>query len=282
MGKSSMDVKLIVASHKECPFPKDEMYFPVLLGSAFKAPVPGFASDAEGDSISEKNPVFCELTGLYWAWKNLDCDWLGLVHYRRYFAGEGFRLPVIRHKKAAPAEEDFSSVLTKDALEPLLKRYKILVPKRRHYYIESVYSHYSHTFDGSQLDEAREVISGRCPEYLGCFDAVMSRRSAYVFNMAILPKSLADEYCAWLFDILFALEKRVDLSGLTDFEKRYAGRVSERLFNVWLEKRLRDGALKRRDIHELPVVVLGKVDWGKKITGFLRAKFLGEKYRKSF
>ena len=36
--------------------------------------------------FSERNGNFCELTGLYWAAKNLDSDYIGIVHYRRYFA----------------------------------------------------------------------------------------------------------------------------------------------------------------------------------------------------
>ena len=38
------------------------------------------------DSISNKNDSYCELTGMYWALKNLkNVDVIGLCHYRRYF-----------------------------------------------------------------------------------------------------------------------------------------------------------------------------------------------------
>lgn len=40
--------------------------------------------DNEGDNISGKNPDYCELTAQYWAWKNIDCDYYGFFHYRRY------------------------------------------------------------------------------------------------------------------------------------------------------------------------------------------------------
>ena len=110
----------------------------------------------------------------------------------------------------------------------------------------------------------------------------MKGTSAYIFNMYIMEKSLSDAYCAWVFDILFELEKKIDISGMTAFEARYAGRVSERLFNVWLMHQIRTGVLNKKDVHEVPYLYMGKVDWPRKIKSFLAAKLLHKKYDKSF
>ena len=87
-----IDVKIIVATHKEAEVPQDStLYLPIHVGREGKKDI-GFIGDNTGDNISSLNPYYCELTGLYWAWKNLDCDYLGLVHYRRYFAGKALCL----------------------------------------------------------------------------------------------------------------------------------------------------------------------------------------------
>ena len=73
------DIKIVIAAHKPYVMPEDKIYLPVQVGSEGKQNI-GFQRDNEGDNISEKNPSFCELTGLYWAWKNLDADYIGLAH----------------------------------------------------------------------------------------------------------------------------------------------------------------------------------------------------------
>ena len=82
-----MDIKVIVAAHKPYRMPQDSMYLPLHVGRALTDQDLGWQGDNTGDNISLKNPYYCELTGLYWAWKNLKADAIGLVHYRRFFRG---------------------------------------------------------------------------------------------------------------------------------------------------------------------------------------------------
>ncbi|MCR5522212.1 MAG: DUF4422 domain-containing protein [Clostridia bacterium] len=264
------EIKIVVASHKDYPMPGDKIYVPVLAGAALRSsPAPnGFTPDNTGENISLLNPYFCELTGLYWAWNNLDADYIGLVHYRRYFSPE---------KKA-----DFSNILTSDYLEKHIPEIRIFVPKKRRYYIETLYSHYAHTFDAKHLDTAEQIISEKYPEYSESYRRAVGMRSGYMFNMMIAERSLLDGYCEWLFDILFELKDRIDCEKMDDFQKRFCGRVSEILFNVWLDYKITNNELKKEEIEEIPVVGTEKTNWIKKGSAFLKAKFFGKKYEKSF
>lgn len=259
--------KIIVAAHKKYEMPGDELYLPLHVGAAGKASL-GYARDDEGENISRLNPYYCELTGLYWAWKNLDVDYIGLAHYRRHFSMKGQR--------------DFASLLTYEELAPCLGRIKLFVPSKRRYYIESLYSHYAHTMDGAHLDAAREIVADKYPEYLASCDKVYKRTWGYMFNMFIMERSLLDSYCTWLFAILEELTDVIDPAALTPFHARYPGRVSEILFNVWLDHQLATGKIKAEELKELPCVYMEKINWFKKGGAFLKAKFFGVRYEKSF
>ena len=83
-------VKILIACHKPSPIPKAEVLFPVLVGKKGADIQMDIQGDDEGENISDKNYCYCELTALYWAWKNLkDVDVIGLCHYRRYFDFHG-------------------------------------------------------------------------------------------------------------------------------------------------------------------------------------------------
>ena len=264
-----MDVKVIVAAHKEYRMPTDELYLPVQVGAAGKESI-GFQRDDEGENISALNPYFCELTGLYWAWKNLDADHIGLAHYRRHFASRPH------------SRDPWECVLKKRDIAADLGTVRVFVPGKRRYWIETLYSHYAHTHQAAQLDETCQIIAEKCPEYLDAFDRVCARRWGYMFNMMILERGLLDAYCAWLFDILFELRRRLGEDGLTPFQSRYYGRVSEIIFNVWLERKTEDGTIGKEEIREIPLVFMEKINWWKKGTAFLKAKFFGRKYSGSF
>ena len=261
------NIKIIVATHKKYQMPEDQMYFPVQVGAEGKTKIEEYTQDNTGNNISLKNPYFCELTGLYWAWKNLEAENIGLVHYRRYFT----------NKKKIPKEENekFKIVLTQKETEELLKKTDIILPKKRKYYIENLYSHYEHTMYIEPLDETRRIIEEKCPEYLGEFDKLHKRISAHMFNMFIMKKEILDEYCTWLFDILFELEKRTDASKYDSFHARFYGRISELLLDVWVNK-------NKIKYEEVKVMDMQNVNWLKKGISFLKAKFTGKKYGKSF
>ncbi|MBP5271918.1 MAG: DUF4422 domain-containing protein [Clostridia bacterium] len=275
-----MATKIIIAAHKQYRMPEDELYLPVQVGASCNKdengkPVDlGFARDDTGENISEKNPHFCELTGLYWAWKNLEADHLGLSHYRRYFGSPN-------PKKT---KDLYENVLTGKEAEELFRTYRVLVPKKRNYYIETLYSHYAHTHYAEHLDETRNIIAEVCPEYLGAFDTVMAHRYGHMFNMCVMERDLMDNYCSWVFDILFRLEERLkgEEAELSFYQGRFYGRVSEIIFNVWLQYQLENGVLKESDICELPCLYTEKVNWLKKGTAFLSAKFLHKRYENSF
>ena len=129
------------------------------------------------------------------------------------------------------------------------------------------------------LDETRKIISEICSQYTDSFDLVMKQTSGYMFNMFVMPKNLVDEYCGWLFPILFELEKRISPENYSSFHARFYGRVSEILFNVWLKGYQIQKPLK---IKELPFIYGEKINWLKKGSAFLMAKFFGKKYEKSF
>ena len=79
------NIEVYVVSHSKEDIENiksDDIYVPLFVGRAGEDNF-GFLSDDSGDNISDKNSSYCELTGLYWAWKNLDADYVGLAHYRR-------------------------------------------------------------------------------------------------------------------------------------------------------------------------------------------------------
>lgn len=265
---NELSVKIIVATHKKYQMPLDSMYMPLHVGAEGKTLDLGYVKDNTGDNISILNPSFCELTGLYWAWKNLSDDYIGLVHYRRHFSLKN--------------GHDFEDILSYDQLKPYLGKVKVFVPKKRKYYIESLYSHYAHTHYASHLDETRTIILEKYPNYIKSYDKVLKQTYGYMFNMMIMDRKLINDYCSWLFDILFELNTRLKHDDLDAFQGRFYGRVSEIIFNVWLDEKIHTGEINVNEIKEIPCIHMEKINWWKKGTAFLKAKFFGKKYEGSF
>ena len=192
--------------------------------------------DNTGDNIASKNANYCELTALYWIWKNdSNSEYKGMCHYRRY----------ITTKKVST---DITGVIGQHEINQLLQNgeYDIILPQKQHF-IRTATQNYLRCGFQKDLDNLRKVIAELYPDYLEVYDQVWQSNASYLMNMMIAPKEMFDSYCKWLFDILFALEKITDLTGYSVHEARIYGYLSERLLTVWVMK-------NQLNIKELPFI----------------------------
>ncbi len=251
-------IKIFVATHKEYDFPTLDMYMPIQVGCALRNDDFGYEKDNNSDdNISNKNASFCELTALYNIWKSKEyqgLEYIGLSHYRRYFSGKGF---AFKSKNILGEEE---------ALK-LLKDFDVVVPKKRNYYIESVYNHYKNAHFEKDLIEVKNIITELYPNYTNSFNTVMNGKKLHLFNMFIMKKELFDSYMEWLFSILFELERRLNISDYDAYQARIFGFMSERLWNIWLLE-------QRLNKVELRVVNIEGENIKKKIYGLLKRKYI--------
>jgi hypothetical protein len=251
-----VDVKVLVAAHKNYAMPKDPMYLPVFVGKDLHPDVNHtFQGDNTGDNISKQNPYYNELTAIYWGWKNLDVDALGLVHYRRYLS--------LNKKKSLDA------VLSSQQAQELLKQYDIILPQKRNYYIETNESHYLHAHEHEPFNVMRQVIQQDYPEYEDAFETVMKRTWAHMFNMFIMKKQPLDEYLTWMFDVLHKVEEQIDISSYSTYEQRVYGFLSELLLDVWLIKHPQYKA------HDVKYVFMEHTNWLVKGGNFIKRKIVG-------
>jgi len=251
--EAGVNVKVIVATHKPYRMPDDPVYLPLHVGREGKKDI-GFAGDNTGENISAKNCNYCELTGLYWAWKNLtDVDAIGLAHYRRHFVST-------KNKHG----EKWCRILTGTEIEELMREYDIIVPNKRNYFIETNESQYIHAHPKEDWEKMLALVREQSPEYSQSLDKMRKSTSGYKFNMFIMKRNALDGFCSWLFPILEKIEE-------SQLEKnRILGHISERMFDVWLYSNK-----NKYKYTEIPVKFMERQNWFVKGWRFLRRKFNG-------
>lgn len=251
-----MKVKILVATHKNYEMPHDSLYLPVFVGKDIHPNInQTFQGDNTGDNISQKNPYYNELTAIYWGWKNLNLDAMGLVHYRRYLS--------LKHIKS------LDKVLSETETENLLNHYDIILPQKRKYYIETNKSHYLHAHEKEPFYVLEKVIKSDYPRYSSSWDKVMKRTWAHMFNMFIMKRQPLDEYCHWMFEVLGKLESEIDITNYSKYEQRVYGFLSELMLDVWLDQH------PEYSTREVKYVFMEHTNWLVKGGNFLKRKIVG-------
>lgn len=224
MGKK---LQILVCCHKADSYIRtDEPYLPVQVGKALHPELDlGFQNDNVGDNISEKNACWCELTALYWGWKNLnDVKYLGLCHYRRYF--------------------DYD--INDNNIDRLLKDHDIVVVKQTNK-MWSKFERPRNLMNTTSVEDYflyMDTMLAMHPEYKKeIISYYYNSRKSYPYTMFITTKEVYDDFCEFIFPVFEEIEKRSKEHGYTR-QKRFIAYFGEYSLGLYiLCKKLRPKSL---------------------------------------
>lgn len=229
-------MKLFVSCHQFYPVPSHPLLHPIQVGSALAAErFPNFLQDDAGENISRKNRSYCELTAQYWAWKNVQADYYGFFHYRRYL------YPDLKEKrpyiiKGEPTAELLEKLCFSE-LPMIVEGRELITPIGENMFIP-VREHYGrskfHRREDLALVEC--IVREFYPDYVEVLEEYLAQSTCYFGNVFIMARSLFARYCTWLFSILEEFDRRADLRGRTTPELRVDGYIAERLFGIFYTK----------------------------------------------
>ncbi|CAI3957975.1 LPS:glycosyltransferase (RfaJ) (PDB:1G9R) [Commensalibacter communis] len=248
-------ISLYVSYHNQCDLIKTNYFKPIQVGTAYSKPLhPSELNDAIGDNISLKNKSFCELTAQYWAWKNdLTSEYIGFCHYRRHFIFNPDNTTENNIYGVTPYDQMDQNYL-KDVgysdkdLEKFLVNVDVVAPEKwdvRNHYAKNNLDQYK---NGPNLYiedyyTCLDILRAKYPEYEESITSYNVSTDGYYTNMFIMKRDIFEHYSAWLFEILFELEKKLNLDNRDIQEYRVFGYISEWLLGIYLTQLRRDKKL---------------------------------------
>lgn len=225
-----MTTKIYVCYHKKDVYQKVDGFVPIHVGKANTELDLGFAGDDTGDNISKLNPWYCELTAMYWAWKNeKEADCIGLAHYRRSFdfkaSGQN------KFRRIVHCDEDYfydHSQLD----EKRIAKSDVILPEYQHFCIPIAVNLCKNHIK-KDVEILRDVVNRLYPDFLSDYDKVFNGNVYAPCNMLIAKRDVFAGYCEWLFNILFAFSKEMSIP-YDPYQPRVFGFYSERLMLVYM------------------------------------------------
>ncbi|MBQ9594977.1 MAG: DUF4422 domain-containing protein [Synergistaceae bacterium] len=239
-------LKILICYHKPYALPDltGNVFLPIHVGKALSSVTLDMQTDNEVngqpcDNISSKNDSYCELTAIYWAWKNLkklypDVKYVGLFHYRRFFAFHEKKFlceEINKPENAIPDYRiDLQEIINILDRKDIILGQKIVTPY-------PMYVYYSKDHMGEDYKALRKIIKNEFSDYYEAFMSFWEFNNKYsARNMFIMRYDDFVKYCEWLFAVLASLEKVVPYTNYNTYQKRVFGFIAERLLNVYVMK----------------------------------------------
>ena len=270
-------VKILVAYNKPTELLKNDVFQPIHVGrdiaksnittdeqkQNYQWMIDNLIGDDTGDNISAKNPNYCELTAQYWAWKNLseldNPDYIGFMHYRRHL---NFNVDKeYNENKWGTIDNNYLDGfyiekygLNEENIKNVVGKYDIITVNPwnvKNAGSKNNYDHYA-TSDPKihikDYDLTLKILQKKYPEYKTDIKKYNESAEGYYTNIFIMKKDIFNQYCQWLFDILFEVEKEVDISNYDFQEARIFGYLSEWLFGIYMTHIKRTTKLKVKEL----------------------------------
>lgn len=256
-----MSTGIYIATGQSMEKIDDKNYIPINVG---KTHIDGMLSDKPGDSIANKNPYYCEMTALYWIWKNRELeDYVGLCHYRRFFdlTTKNPQWLTEQYSYLSQIEDKIST----KSLDSVFQQYDIILPYKI-MLSPDVITQYDKCHRIEDFVVMSKVIEENYPSYIAALNKVKQSMFLSPYNMFITKRRIFQDYMEWVFSILFEVEKRIDIPYEDTYQRRVFGFLAERLFNVYVEH-------QKLKVLERPVIFL---DYGN--TDDRRAEVKDWKY----
>ncbi len=277
------NVEILISCHKPSDVLNTEVFKPIQVGTALKKDrLPGMLYDNDGENMSEKNPMYCELTAQYWAWKNLDLDYYGFCHYRRYF---NFSDTIYKEDAYGNIMESYIDEqtaekyhMTDETVRELVSKYDVIITERKD--LTAMPDHFSSSKD--QYKKAKklhyrdyqtmlDIIDEKYPQYSEYAKEFAEGHISCFCNMYILRKDIFFDYCEWMFAVLEEFCNRTKMKYYSTEALRTPGHLSERLFNIYLLKLIKEKPELR--VKEVQCVAIQNTDPQEEV---LKPKFAGK------
>ena len=228
------------------------LYVPVRCGAVFDQENPmNIQGDDTGDNISEKRMSFCEFTVQYWAWKNVDADYYGLCHYRRYLSFSEKCYPTDEYNMVyAPIltgrEKNLFGLTDPNSMRERIFPYDLIVsdyaevshiptPDGKKRTVREMWdAHDGVFFEKRVIDWMFRLIDEKSPEYSQSAREYFSGTRHRGFNCYVMRRELFDRLCQFQFPIMFEIAYRLDTTGYTQTMRRTPAFIGEMLYGIFV------------------------------------------------
>ena len=234
--KMHSNIGIFVSHRIDLPYNQveNQLYHHIRCGAVYDKSKSSMTGDDTGDNISERRASFCELTVQYWAWKNWDCNYYGLCHYRRYFSFASESVAVNAVGLAVEknmSQETIQKHVLSDAnfMSREIEAYDAVIshnfdvrtipnPRPPHETVYAVWNKQVTLVEKKAVDLTISIAHELFPQYIHAMNEYLQSTQYHGYCCHIMKKDVFHQLCEFQYTVIFELEKRLNM-------KRYKGNM---------------------------------------------------------